>query len=70
MDARRKAMEHHRSARRWWLNPRAEARRQWNKARSDWYQDMVEQRQQHRPGYGHSYGRGYGPYGGRGPWYY
>ena len=66
IEARRDAMEHYRDARRWWGNPRAESRRQWNRARSDWQKVVSEFRRAHRPIY--TYRRDYRavyPYRGR-----
>lgn len=56
---RRENMERWRSARRWWNNPAAENRRQWNQSRSRWYRDMGEARrqawEQYRPERSYSY---------------
>lgn len=69
--ARRDNMEQWRSMRRWWKNPAAEDRRQWNKARSRAHRDMAEARRDYND-MNRPYGN-YG-YGGRrsyrsGPWY-
>lgn len=56
---RRENMEQWRSARRWWNNPAAEDRRQWNKTRSQWQRDRMETLRKHgeqrRPDYDYSY---------------
>jgi hypothetical protein len=69
--ARHNEMERWRSMRRWWNNPAAEDRRQWNKARYRGYRDMAEARRSY-----YDMNRPYGDYGYGGrrsyrgsPWY-
>jgi len=69
--ARHNEMERWRSMRRWWNNPEAEDRRQWNKARNRAHRDMAEARRSY-----YDMNRPYGDYGYGGrrsyrgsPWY-
>lgn len=61
IEARREALERYRSARRWWNNPDAEARRLWSQARSDWYREQALRHRAYRPDYNYGYEYGYGP---------
>jgi hypothetical protein len=54
----REQRERWQSTRRWWNNPAAENRRQWNKARQQWHQDLMNARSRHHRQY-----RPYRPYG-------
>ncbi|MEN8132857.1 MAG: hypothetical protein ABFS45_22295 [Pseudomonadota bacterium] len=63
IEARRKSLENWRSLRRWWNNPMAEDRRQWNKARNRWFQNKAEARSsyydQFRPPHDYEHGYSY-----------